>query len=683
MREMPDVSVIIPVYNSSRYLKECLDSIINQTLSNIEIICIDDGSTDDSLDILYEYAAKDNRVAVLEQKNSGAGVARNLGMSIARGRYLSFLDSDDFFSLTLFEDTVSKADATNADIVVYRFVKFNQKNKEYISCDYAFHSEYWKPEVFSFRNDPKKIFNCFNPTAWNKLFKREFIQSSKLFFQNNKRTNDLYFTNTALVCANRITLLDKVLVFYRVGMNTNSQATNHVAPLDFIIALKELKNFLKTQRLFIIVRDSYYELVTSTIIYNVLNNNFINSMQIMNYLELNGYNELEVDNKLIKRINKMVNYDKKTYDFFYTLIKTKNTPSVSCIRKSRMLENVKISVVIPVYNVEKYLRDCLNSVINQTIKEIEIICVDDGSTDGSSKILLEYADIDERISILKQENLGLSMARNMGVKAAVGKYIYFLDSDDMIHCDALEILYNLSEEKNLEVVYFDGETFFESKNIKDSNCSYENYYQRRHKYNKVVSGKELFVEMLTNNEYRTSVSLQFIRKDFYDGNLSGFIPGILHEDNFFAIECMLKANRVSHISKPLFIRRVRSGSIMTKVKTFAHSYGYFKTACMMLSLVGMLDLNDIEKKCVHTVFCKMLYLSRNVYRDLPSQEKKIVYYLDSIEQETFFRLVLVKKPRRLLRNINLVTNINRVVQYYKAHGFITTIKKIKEKLFLI
>lgn len=153
---MPDVSVIIPVYNSNRYLKECLDSIVNQTLSNIEIICVDDGSTDGSLDILHEYAAKDNRFVVLEQKNSGAGVARNLGMSIARGRYLSFLDSDDFFSLTLFEETVLRADTTNADIVVYRFVKFNQKNKEYISCDYAFHSEYWKPEVFSFRDNPKK-----------------------------------------------------------------------------------------------------------------------------------------------------------------------------------------------------------------------------------------------------------------------------------------------------------------------------------------------------------------------------------------------------------------------------------------------------------------------------------------------------------------------------------------------
>lgn len=232
-------------------------------------------------------------------------------------------------------------------------------------------------------------------------------------------------------------------------------------------------------------------------------------------------------------------------------------------------------------------------------------------------------------------------------------------------------------------MYLDGESFFENKSIADSNGSYLNYYKRQHEYNMVVSGKELFVEMLTNNEYRTSVSLHFIKRDFYNRKLSKFIPGILHEDNFFAIECILKANRVSHISKPLFVRRVRSDSIMTKEKSFAHSYGYFKTACMILSLVRELDLNDIEKRCVHTIFYEMLSLSRNVYRNLPSQEKNIAHYLDPIDQETFFRLVLVRKPKKMLKNLNFKTNVNRVIQYYKDHGFITTIKKIKEKLFLI
>lgn len=92
------VSVILPVYNVSEYLRQCMDSIVGQTLKDIEIICVDDGSTDDSLEILKEYEAKDKRVKVIEQKNAGAGAARNNGLAIATGEYLSFLDSDDFLS---------------------------------------------------------------------------------------------------------------------------------------------------------------------------------------------------------------------------------------------------------------------------------------------------------------------------------------------------------------------------------------------------------------------------------------------------------------------------------------------------------------------------------------------------------------------------------------------------------
>ena len=97
---MAKVSVIIPVYNVEPYLKQCMDSVVGQTLKDIEIICVDDGSTDGSLDILKEYATEDSRIQIIEQKNAGAGAARNNGMRHATGKYLSFLDSDDFFEPT-------------------------------------------------------------------------------------------------------------------------------------------------------------------------------------------------------------------------------------------------------------------------------------------------------------------------------------------------------------------------------------------------------------------------------------------------------------------------------------------------------------------------------------------------------------------------------------------------------
>ena len=124
---------------------------------------------------------------------------------------------------------------------------------------------------------------------------------------------------------------------------------------------------------------------------------------------------------------------------------------------------IKVSVIIPVYNVEKFLRDCIESVINQTLSDIEIICINDGSPDNSIDILNEYASIDPRITVISQENRGLSVARNRGMRLAKGKYLYFIDSDDkLLDPDALEVLYTKAEEKRYErCLYFelDGTTY--------------------------------------------------------------------------------------------------------------------------------------------------------------------------------------------------------------------------------
>lgn len=119
MEMNPKVSVIIPVYNAEKYLRQCLDSVVNQTLRDIEIICVDDGSPDSSLSLLQKYASGDNRIKILQQENSGAGIARNKGLAMASGKYILFLDSDDFFELDLCENLFYQAEKTEADIILY------------------------------------------------------------------------------------------------------------------------------------------------------------------------------------------------------------------------------------------------------------------------------------------------------------------------------------------------------------------------------------------------------------------------------------------------------------------------------------------------------------------------------------------------------------------------------------
>ena len=128
----PKISVIIPVYNSETYLSQCLDSVCMQTLQEIEIICVDDGSTDTSPKILLEYAKKDPRVRILTQQNKGAGAARNYGLRESTGEFLSFLDSDDFFELDMLEEAYKNIEEYQEDFVVFESYQYDMNTKEYV-----------------------------------------------------------------------------------------------------------------------------------------------------------------------------------------------------------------------------------------------------------------------------------------------------------------------------------------------------------------------------------------------------------------------------------------------------------------------------------------------------------------------------------------------------------------------
>ena len=177
---MTKVSVIIPVYNTEKYLRECLESVISQTFTDIEIICVNDGSTDSSLAILEEYASNDKRIKVLKQKNKGAGSARNFGLKYATGEFLSFLDSDDFFENNFIEQMYSKAKETNADLVMCAVNGYNTITNEIFSLPWALNIQFLpNQEVFNYKDIPDYIFNIAQNWNWNKIFKREFVFQNK------------------------------------------------------------------------------------------------------------------------------------------------------------------------------------------------------------------------------------------------------------------------------------------------------------------------------------------------------------------------------------------------------------------------------------------------------------------------------------------------------------------------
>ena len=232
----------------------------------------------------------------------------------------------------------------------------------------------------------------------------------------------------------------------------------------------------------------------------------------------------------------------------------------------------KVSVIIPVYNTSQYLYEAVGSVGRQTLQEIEIICVDDGSTDNSLDILKQMANDDNRMVIIHQENQGLSCARNTGVKYAHGEYLYYMDSDDILLENCLEECYNKANSLNVNFVFFDADVFYD-EGAKPLTWNYHRtqYYDS----NKVYDGVTLLNDMLDRRVHRSVVWLLFIRTSFVKSIGIQFYPHLLHEDELYTVLMYLQASKISCLQKSFVKHRVRSSSIMGKKYSIRNVNCYF------------------------------------------------------------------------------------------------------------
>ncbi len=225
----PKVSVIIPVYNAEQYLQQCLDSVVGQTLKEIEIICVDDGSTDRSFEILKEYQKKDQRIKLLSQQNLHAGVARNSGLEIAKGKYVHFLDADDWVESNAYEVLFREIEKTKADVCICFFEKFDNQTQESRKVSHPLNVDKYR-SISSFRENPRHfLYNAVVP--WNKIYNLDFLKRNRIVFDDLICSNDRSFYIHVLLCASKIEILNEHLIHYR---------TNNVGSL---VGEKRLRNF--------------------------------------------------------------------------------------------------------------------------------------------------------------------------------------------------------------------------------------------------------------------------------------------------------------------------------------------------------------------------------------------------------------------------------------------------------
>ncbi len=232
---MVKVSVVIPVYNVESYLEDCLNSVLNQTLTDIEVICVNDGSSDRSLDILEKYAKTDERMKVISQKNAGHAAATNKGMTYATGEYLFLMDSDDIIEFNALELTYRKAKENNVDFVIFKAINYNNSKGEYYETKSYTMKEVYnrvKDNVFSYE-DVKDLIFSMSVTPWSKLYNRKFIVDHNIIFPEGLIFDDNIFFWEVLFNAEKIVFLNEFL-FIRRFYSTSSTNNGDLRFLDSI-----------------------------------------------------------------------------------------------------------------------------------------------------------------------------------------------------------------------------------------------------------------------------------------------------------------------------------------------------------------------------------------------------------------------------------------------------------------
>ncbi len=269
----PKISVILPVYNVGNYLKECLNSIINQSLKEIEIICINDGSKDNSLEILNEYAAKDERFVIFSQENQGQGVARNKGVELAKGEYIQFIDPDDWVETDMLETLYNFAKDHYSQVVKFNYTEYNDYSGKYKQQNFArqIQEEYNynlnETPYYTWRVLKKGCLFNMDLHVWSHFYQTEFIKSNKIRFAPCKHGEDYLFADGAIILADKIDYLDKYLYFYRI----RSDSAAHVkSDMNFCVFdnIKLLKEFLIENNLFDELEDEWIKYAKKSVIWH-------------------------------------------------------------------------------------------------------------------------------------------------------------------------------------------------------------------------------------------------------------------------------------------------------------------------------------------------------------------------------------------------------------------------------
>lgn len=541
----PLVSVIVPIMNVEDYLRQALDSLAAQTLEEMEFILVNDGSTDGSPAIMREYAKADKRFLIVDKPNSGYGHSMNVGLDMAKGEYIGILEPDDFAKPEMFRRLYDEASANRLDFVKSDFCQFTvnedgslKEKPVRLSEDDWYYNRTLCPEK------EKQVF-FFPINTWTGIYRRDFLDRYRIRHHETPGASfqDNGFWFQTFCRGKRIRFIRDRLYMYRVD-NPNASMRSRKKEMCITEEYRWIHAWLETDPE---LRKQYEKIMYSK--------------QLLSMLLT--YSRLEADRKLPyarhMREELTVPYEQKLFD--RTFLHPLDWQRLDRIMADpdAFAQAVDVSVIIPVYNAEAYIGQTIREILFPCLVNAEVICVDDGSTDGTPELLRKIAEEDARVHVYTSDHAGAGAARNTGLQYAKGEYLAILDADDFYEPSVLDHAWNSAKTGDLDIAVYPSDNYDLNTRTfgAPQGCRKGLLPDRRPFAGKDVKEDifRLFVGWTWDKLFRTAfireTGLQFAR-----------LPS--SNDLSFAFAAIAVARRIDWTDgEPAIHHRIRSGSIST------------------------------------------------------------------------------------------------------------------------
>lgn len=538
----PFFSIIIPVYNSLKYLPECISSINSQSFSDFEVIFIDDGSQDGSIQLIESTVSADGRFKLILQSHKGASSARNAGIRNAIGHYIVFVDSDDKVDVNYLMRIHEDISSNNSDIVVFGGEAFPKEDwiDKKLTTFYGVYIDRWFEALYEVGSRP---FMC------NKAYRREMLRNYGLEFEDNLILGeDQVFQYKTFPHANVVSFIPDKLYYYRRAVEGSVTAQfseqedlkhrTQVNIVDKVIQMWSKGNIAELNNPVFV--NWCIEYVYKDVVLLPFNERALCSKKVVQWFEDGNLNQEVLNHRNLHKL-KQLNRIAEAYDNLHA-------PAVS--------------IVVPVFNVIQWIDECINTLVNQSFPNIEVIFVDDGSTDGSLEKILRLSEVDSRVTVIQQEHQYAGVARNKGIQAARGKYLLFLDSDDFFKLNLVEKAYYRAISFDADICAFGASSFDQQT----GEVKKLNYICRTEKVpvDQNFSSKDYPDDIFSFTS--PAPWSKIFKREFVIKNGLSFQAVQNSNDVFFVYTALATANKIVVLGESLVTYRINTGSSLQSKK---------------------------------------------------------------------------------------------------------------------